>query len=58
MSSIWTKSWKNCELGIECLQTAKLMAQKQEYFLRLNEAQDELTKYNQNITSVRERKLG
>lgn len=34
------------ELGIACLKAAKKMAQKQEYFLRLNEAQEELDKYD------------
>lgn len=34
------------ELGISCLKTARSMAQKQEYFLRANEAQEELLKLN------------
>ncbi len=33
-------------LGIACLKTAKRMAQKQEYFLRLNEIEEELLKLN------------
>ncbi len=35
------------ELGISCLKTAKSMAQKQEYFLRANEADEELMKLNE-----------
>ena len=34
------------DLGIACLRTAKAMALKQEYFLRANEAQEELMKHN------------
>jgi tetratricopeptide (TPR) repeat protein len=36
------------KLGIACLQTAKAMAKKQEYFLRFNEAEEELQKININ----------
>lgn len=34
------------DLGIACLKTARELAQKQEYFLRMNEAEEELAKYN------------
>lgn len=34
------------KLGIACLKTARELAQKQEYFLRKNEAEEELAKHN------------